>query len=93
METTDMSKVIIDLLTQLPVLAAVWWMFIRPQTEAHAKAIEYYRARQKETDEWMRRMMEVWSGEKLDEMDTTAQAQKKIPAEQTPSQPADADAA
>jgi hypothetical protein len=81
----DVATVLLDLLTQLPVLAAVWLMFIRPQTDSHAKAIEYYRQRQKETDEWMRRMMEVWSGERLDEMDVNAQ--KKIPTAQTPNQP------
>ena len=85
MPEQDLTNVLFDLLVQLPVLAAVWLMFIRPMTTAHQESIEHYRTRQKELDEWMRRMMEVWSGERLDMID--AQALKKIEPAQTETKP------
>lgn len=83
----DIPSEILNLLVQVPLLFIVWYMFIRPMVQSHQASIDHYRNRQKETDEWMRRMMEVWSGERLDAMDADAQGLKKIEPGQTQHQP------
>lgn len=72
----DITAVIADILTQLPVLAIIWWMFIKPMMDSHRESLEYYRQRQTQTDEWMRRLMEVWSGERLENLAAEETAKK-----------------
>jgi len=45
---TDIVNVIADILTQLPVLAIIWWMFIKPMMDSHRESLEYYRQRRED---------------------------------------------
>lgn len=70
---------LLNLVVQFPILA-FFYMIWRQQVEAHKESIAYYRDQQRQLSEWMRRMIEVWSGEQLE----IAVQQKKIRAAQTP---------
>lgn len=77
MENTDLMTAVTDILTQLPILALIWLMFIKPMVDSHKESLEYYRQRQAQTDEWMRRLMEIWSGERLQALATPSEDQPK----------------
>jgi hypothetical protein len=80
MDSPAFPQELLNLVVQFPILAFFYFIW-KQQIDAHKESIAYYRDQQRQLSEWMRRMIEVWSGEQLD---LIAVQQKKIRAAQTP---------